>query len=490
MSGSNTWAERLGTLDAVTRSGFEGVVVKLHQWVASEWRDDCCLLQLWIHDHIGVDDPRHVDVVAASADQGRPTWLARDRRIDLAISGLFVVLTAVLGGVRLSRHLGMWRDEAATAGVVSVPFVDMWSVINRREPGMGPYYVGLWLWTRLGHSDVWIRAFSVLGSSVAVLLVFRLTLRWFSRWPAVIAATILMVSPFMHRYQTEARTYAWTMAVAVGMAFLGDMWVRRPSIVSSLGFGALAGVGAALSPLFVLWVGSLTVVVWLAGARRDVRLHDVAPVALAAVVCAAPFAPGLLRIEDQLDWIQQPTLRSAIDTTTFLLGGRLFAIGLLAGGTTLVIALILQPSRWREMRFSAPLLLGYLTIVLLAIVSWVIKPLFVARYSTASAPFIAIAAVAGWTTVRIRLQQVALAATAALSLLVFARSRPLFDVDRPGGEDLEVAAPPSCLDGCSRATSWCSSQRGFERRSPATGVLAHTSTSPHRCRTSATKIPM
>ena len=163
------------------------------------------------------------------------------------------------------------------------------------------------------------------------------------------------------------------------------------------------------------------------------------PVALAAVVCAAPFAPGLLRFEDQLAWIQRPTIRSTIDTTTFLLGGPLFALGLLAGGTTLVVALIVQPSRWREMRFSAPLLLGYLTIVLLAIVSWMIKPLFVARYSSASAPFIAIAAVAGWTTVRIRAQQVALAGTAALALVVFMRSEPHVDVVRPGGEDLEVA---------------------------------------------------
>ena len=140
----------------------------------------------------------------------------------------------------------------------------MGTVMNRRESGMGPYYAGLWLWTRLGDSDVWIRSFSVLGSAVAVLLVFRLTLRWFSRWPAVIAATILLVSPFMHQYQTEARTYAWTMVVAVGMAFLGDVWVRRPSIVSSLGLGALGGVGVALSPLFVLWVSSFALAVVLA----------------------------------------------------------------------------------------------------------------------------------------------------------------------------------------------------------------------------------
>jgi hypothetical protein len=85
------------------------------------------------------------------------------------------------------------------------------------------------------------------------------------------------------------------------------------------------------------------------------------------------------------------------------------------------------------------LLLGYATIVLLAIVSWAIKPLFIPRYLAASAPFIAIAAVAGWTTFRIRAQQVALAGTAALALVVFARSGPQFDFNRPGGEDLKVA---------------------------------------------------
>jgi mannosyltransferase len=386
--------------------------------------------------------PPHRSQVGRFSDQQwgdpRDRGHARDRRIDVALSALFVVLTVVLGGIRLSRHVGMWRDEAATAGVVSGPFTDMWSVINRREAGMGPYYVALWLWTRLGHSDVWIRSFSVLGSAVAVLLVFRLTLKWFSRWPAVVAATILMVSPFMHRYQTEARTYAWTMAVAVGMAFLGDLWVRRPSTVCSLGLGALTGVGVALSPLFVLWVGSFAVVVLLAGGRVRTRQRGVALVALAAVVCAAPFVPSLLRTSDQLDWIPKPTIRDAIVRTTTLLGGGLFALGLLAGGSALVVALISHPLRWRELRFSAPLLLGYAPIVLLAIVSWAIKPLFNARYLTPSAPFIAIAAVAGWTTLRMRVQQVALVGTVVLALVVFAGSGPHLDSDR--AEDLKVAA--------------------------------------------------
>jgi mannosyltransferase len=388
--------------------------------------------------HSGVLHRSDVNLAVASDGRGRPTWSARDRRIDVTISVLFVVLTAVLGGIRLSRHVGMWRDEAATAAVVSLPFRDMWTVMNHREAGMGPYYVALWLWTRLGHSDVWIRSFSVLGSAVAVLLVFRLTLRWFSRWPAVIAATILLVSPFMHQYQTEARTYAWTMVVAVGMAFLGDVWVRRPSIVSSLGLGALVGVGVVLSPLFVLWVGSFAIVVLLARGRVRARLRALPLVALAAAVCAAPFVPSLRRTTGQLNWIPELTIRDAIDRTTTLLGGGLFALGLLAGGMALVVALILHPSRGRELRFSAPLLLGYVPILLLAIVSWASRPLFIPRYLTPSAPFIAIAAVAGWTTLRMRVQQVALAATATVALVVFARSDPHLDSGRD--DDLTVAA--------------------------------------------------
>jgi hypothetical protein len=90
------------------------------------------------------------------------------------------------------------------------------------------------------------------------------------------------------------------------------------------------------------------------------------------------------------------------------------------------------------LRFSAPLLLGYAPIVLLAIVSWAIKPLFNARYLTPSAPFIAIAAVAGWTTLRMRVQQVVLAGTVALALVVFAGSDPHLDSDR--AEDLKVVA--------------------------------------------------
>jgi hypothetical protein len=223
----------------------------------------------------------------------------------------------------------------------------------------------------------------------------------------------------------------------VGLAIVGDRWIRRPSTGSSLGFGALAGVGVAVSPLFALWVGSFAVVVRLAGVRFRSRPRDLALVGAAAVVCAGPFVPSLLRIKGQLDWIQEPTIRGLIDTTTTLLGGRLLAFGLLAGMTALVVGLVVHPRRWRETRFSVPVLLGAATVVLLAVVSWAIKPLFIPRYLAASAPFIAIASVAGWTTVQMRVRRVALAVTAALALVVFARSGPHLEFDR--GEDLEVA---------------------------------------------------
>ena len=375
----------------------------------------------------------------AAANVG-PTWSARDRGIDVAISVVFVVVTAVLGGVRLSRHVGMWRDEAATAGVVSLPFSDMWSVINRREARDGPVLRG----------PVAVDPARSLRRLDAFVLRAR---RGGGGAPGVPAdAEVVLPVAGCHRgddpvgQPVHASLPNGGQDVHVDHGHRSGTGDRRRSVGPTSVDRNLARVGCArrrrcgrepaVRPVGRLirrrrgaGRGSMPCAAARPGAGRGWPL----------CVCAAPFVPSLLRTKDQLDWIQKPTIRSAIDTTTTLLGGRLFALGLLAGVTStrrrvglasaslagdalqcaVAPRLLRRSSCWpwcrgRSSRCSLP------------------------RYLAASAPFIAIAAVAGWTTVRGRVQQVALAATAALALVVFARSGPHLDFDR-GGEDLEVA---------------------------------------------------
>jgi mannosyltransferase len=346
--------------------------------------------------------------------------------------------TFALGLIRLSSHVSMWMDEAATARVIDRSFGSMAAILLTKEAGMGPYYVSLWIWARFGNGDSFIRAWSIVGSVVAVLLVHRLALRWMSRPAALAVPVLLLMSQFLHQYQTEARSYSWLVAAAIALALAGDSFRRRPGVGEAAVLGVVVGLGVALSPLFILWLGSLALAGAVAPNHTAPSRRSVALVLLAAAASAAPFLPAMLVQTKQLNWIQRPTLLDLLQTTSGLDGGNTVTVVLLLGGIILAGALARHPGYRKEFRLVAPILLAVLPVIVLGGVSITVKPLFIRRYLGCSVPFIIIASIQGWTLLSRRASRRGIAATVSVLTMLFLVSSPTSDWNR--GEDLRAAA--------------------------------------------------
>ena len=100
------------------------------------------------------------------ADAG-PTGAAGRARLRQLARLLPMAVVAVLGGIGLNRP-GLWEDELATWGMVTVGFDDFVAVLRNVDASIGPYYLLLRGWVALaGSSDVALRVPSLLAMTAA-----------------------------------------------------------------------------------------------------------------------------------------------------------------------------------------------------------------------------------------------------------------------------------------------------------------------------------
>jgi mannosyltransferase len=123
--------------------------------------------------------------------------------------------------------------------------------------------------------------------------------------------------------------------------------------------------------------------------------------------------------------------------TPDFLGGLGLAGVLGLGCLAAIRSLVIRRSDRRDLSIVAPLLLGFLPIVVLAGVSLTVKPLFILRYLTASLPFVILACFRGWSTVPPKVARMAAAASTLVALALFVHRAPGDDWNR--GEDLRAA---------------------------------------------------
>lgn len=357
-------------------------------------------------------------------------------RDPLVIAGLFAG-TLAMGVARLRDNLGFFRDEAATAMVVDRSFANMLEVILDREPGMGPYYIGLWVWSRISTGDMWIRSFSVLGSAVAVSLTFMVCRRWARRWTACVAALLFATSWFMYQYQTMARSYTWLPATFLGFVLALDSFRLRPTVRAAGTLGALAGVCVALTPYSAFWILTVIVAAQSFGWIRRPQWRCVAVAGLCALVVALPFVPVLVRRREVVDWIDDVSLRDARIVVQNLFGGT-WLLAVFVVGT--LCAMVATRRRSSSASLTGALVCGVAFIVPLGMMllsSELVQPSFIGRYLACSVPVACIAAAIGFSEIFGRLSAAGSGLLLVLPLVLFVQRDPLSD--HPRGDDLRAA---------------------------------------------------
>ena len=179
------------------------------------------------------------------------------------VATLLGALTFLLGLVRIGSK-SLWFDEAVSANFADRTFRDLLPEITGRDPNMSLYYVLLNLWRRtFGDSEFALRSMSALAAAGAVVAIYVLGTRLFSRRAGTFAAVLLAVNAFMFEYAQTARGYTLVACLVTLSCYLFVSELARPS----------AGVRVAYAVV----------------SAAAVYVHYFAALVLIAQLCALPF---------------------------------------------------------------------------------------------------------------------------------------------------------------------------------------------------------
>jgi len=143
-------------------------------------------------------------------------WTPTVPRAGIPLAAAAVGGSGVLVGAAWAGNPSVWFDEAATLSAVRRPRGEVLDLVGHVDAVHGLYYLLAQGWTNLaGDSVTSLRLLSALGLGVTAALTVRLTDR-LSTPPAALAAGVsVVVLPGISWAGVEARSYAWSAALAV-----------------------------------------------------------------------------------------------------------------------------------------------------------------------------------------------------------------------------------------------------------------------------------
>lgn len=325
----------------------------------------------------------------------------RHRLATSAVWGGPALATLLITSFRADQA-ELWRDELATWSAATRSLSDLLRLLGSIDAVFGPYYLFMHVWIAvIGDSVLALRAPAILAMTGAAAVTAQLGARLFGPRAGVLGGLLFAVTPVASRYAQEARSYAFTMLLAVTATLLLDRALRRTTWPRWLAYGtAIIGLGLAHLVAVSLVAGHAAAVV----GRRDARRRWLVTVIAAgcALTPLALVAAG--QRATQLAWVEQADLGhlATLPNGVFqsgVVGGAIVALAVLGwaghGGWLWTLAL----------SALAPAVLLFL--------AGVATELFVPRYLVFIAPLVCL--LAGVALARIRWP----AAVAAILLVAF-----------------------------------------------------------------------
>lgn len=204
-------------------------------------------------------------------------------------------MVVVLIGAFLLRlwHLGalsIWTDEGSAWTAATSSLRDMIRFCAQKDASPPLYYLLTSLFVRLADDEAHLRFVSVLASVGMVWLTYRLARLVARRSEAVLAATIVAISPFQLMYAQEARSY---MLVALFSVVSFYLYVRAALLGRSRAwpsYVAVTTLALYTQSIVVLSLGvQAALAVLTAGGRRRLK-----PWLIAITACLVLFLPWLI----------------------------------------------------------------------------------------------------------------------------------------------------------------------------------------------------
>ncbi|MEV4773381.1 glycosyltransferase family 39 protein [Micromonospora humida] len=310
------------------------------------------------------------------ADQPAPPepldapWLRHLARL------LPMAVVAVLGGIGLNRP-GLWEDELATWGMVTVGFDDFVAVLRNVDASIGPYYLLMRGWVTLaGSSDVALRLPSLLAMTAAAGLVAAIGLRIGGLRVGLVAGLLFAVLPTTSRYAQEARPYALAVCAAALATLLLLRLLERPRFLRYLGYSAVVALLGLMHLVGLLLLVAHALVAWRGAQLRRGFVGWLGAAAAGTLPVLPVLWLGRQQTGTQINWIPPVTLDRLVDTPEALFGGPLLA------GAVLALAFLGMSMKERSAVATAWLVLPTVGLLLAA----QLTPLWLPRYLLFTVP--------------------------------------------------------------------------------------------------------
>lgn len=310
---------------------------------------------------------------------------ARWRTATLARNAPLALVLVLAAGLGLfhAGELSIWRDEAFSVLLAQEPWSEFGRVVVETQANMALYYLLLKGWLLMGDGEAFIRSLSALAAVAAVAATYGFAARLFGRTTGIVAALLLAVNAFLVQFAQEARGYTLAVLLVALGSFFFARGVDGGSTRDWIAYAAAASLAfyAHLFAAFVLLAQAVTLVVLPASTRRKAAIAVGAAAAL-----AAPLALTVVSADaGQIDWIDEPSVRSVYYVARALAGGTAFALlAYTAFGVLGFVSALRGEARWKPVLLVTT---AALPVVVPLVLSFA-KPLLVDRYSIVALPAI------------------------------------------------------------------------------------------------------
>lgn len=176
-------------------------------------------------------------------------------KVDIAILALGLAVFLAITITNAPRA-SIWFDEAFSAYIAQFSY---WDIARYTANDVHPpfYYWVLKTWTALfGSSDLALRSMSIFFGSGAIVAVFLLAKKLFSRSVAWVTLLLLVVSPMFIRYSDEARMYTLAALIVLLATYVLIKATQQKKRKQWVIYGLLVALG--------MWTHYFTAFAWLA----------------------------------------------------------------------------------------------------------------------------------------------------------------------------------------------------------------------------------
>jgi len=332
-----------------------------------------------------------------------PTRSAATLTRPAVLAALFGVLATALAAIG-SGIPSLWGDEATSIMSAQRTLPSLFRMLGNVDAVHGTYYLGLHFWGDLvGFSPFAVRLPSAIVVGLATAAVVLLAARLRDARTAVIAGLVCAILPRVTYMGEEARSFAFSAAVAAWLTVLlvAALDRRRPRAAWFVGYGVLLAAGTYVFLYTILFVVVHGVIVAVCRPpRRTVRGLLIA--VGAAVSAVAPLLVFAIGQHHQISYLGAVPQLSAETLFSGLWFGDSWPLAI-AAWALIVVAVAVAIRQWmraaraRGERFFArresrlPTLVGVALLwlllppaILIAVQSFV--PDFTARYVSFCAP--------------------------------------------------------------------------------------------------------